>query len=137
MGTPGKLSAFCVLGVKMNARPCKYPRCCNTTRERNGYCADHQDKAPIPKQTRKPDSRPSAAQRGYGPKWKRIREQVLRSYGIPEDQWNLYDVDHRPRYNPDVEPDHWKYHLVPMLHGDHSRKTARCDKGKGGLNPWV
>jgi hypothetical protein len=41
--------------------------------------------------------------------------------------WPEYDVDHNPPYNPDIEPDHRKYTLVPMLRSDHSRKTVRED----------
>ena len=54
---------------------------------------------------------------------------MLKQAGIPQTQWHLYDVDHRPAYNPDIEPDHNKYNLVPMLKADHSRKTATVDGG--------
>jgi hypothetical protein len=52
---------------------------------------------------------------------------VLRDHGIPQDQWPLYAVDHNPPYNPEVEPDHSKYKLVPRLIEDHNSKTARED----------
>jgi hypothetical protein len=78
------------------------------------------------------DHRPSPAKRGYGREWReKIRPRVLREHGIPRDQWHLYDVDHNPPYDPDVEPDHIKYQLVPRLRPDHSRKTAREDGGFG------
>lgn len=73
------------------------------------------------------DTRPSAARRGYGSKWKMIRLKVLEQCGIPRDSWPLYDVDHNPAYNPQVEPDHWKYQLIPRLHSEHSTKTMRSD----------
>ncbi len=56
--------------------------------------------------------------------WRKIRAEVLTSHGIPKDIWHLYDVDHTPQYNPEVESDHRKYTLTPLLHGEHSRKTA-------------
>lgn len=77
------------------------------------------------------DDRPSASSRGYNSQWRKVRAEVLRAYGIPRDLWSLYDVDHRPPYNPTVEPDHRKYELVPMLHADHSRKTATEDGAFG------
>lgn len=76
------------------------------------------------------DERPSSARRGYGRQWQKIRAQVLKQAGIPPEQWRLYDVDHRPAYNPDIEPDHRKYNLVPMLHANHSRKTMICKDGR-------
>lgn len=75
------------------------------------------------------DNRPSAAQRGYDGEWRKIREEVLRRAGIPRHRWEYYDVDHRPAYNKEIEPDHWKYQLVPMLHGEHSKKTNKEDGG--------
>lgn len=79
--------------------------------------------------------RPSSSKRGYGAEWRRIRKRVLQEAGIPRDQWSLYDVDHRPAYNPDIEPDHNKYTLVPMLHADHSKKTAKENNGYGNNRP--
>jgi hypothetical protein len=52
---------------------------------------------------------------------------VLARYGIPRDEWPKYDVDHNPPYDPDAEPDHRKYTLIPRLHSDHASKTARED----------
>jgi hypothetical protein len=63
----------------------------------------------------------------YGYEWRKIRARVLVAYGIPKDQWSLYDIDHNPPYNPDIEPDHRMYTLIPRLHADHSRKTATED----------
>lgn len=56
---------------------------------------------------------------------------MLSAYGVPPREWHLYDVDHRPKYDAAREPDHRKYELVPMLRGEHSRKTARKDGGFG------
>lgn len=104
--------------------PCKHPGCARLSH--TGYCAQHA----VPVFSR-PDTRQSSAKRGYDRAWRRIREQVLRQHDIPRSRWHLYDVDHRPRYNPAVEPDHTKYSLVPVLRSEHSRKTASIDGGFG------
>jgi hypothetical protein len=55
---------------------------------------------------------------------------------VPRQDWPLYDVHHEPAYNPDVEPDHRKYRLTPLLHQDHSRETGRQKRRReGGSNP--
>lgn len=78
------------------------------------------------------ETRPSRSKRGYDSYWyKVVRPRVLFANGIPRDRWHLYDVDHRPAYNPAIEPDHWKYQLVPMLRAEHSRKTSAVDGGLG------
>lgn len=79
------------------------------------------------KNKRKKDNRESAAKRGYSSSWRKIREEVLESAGIPFEEWEYYDVDHNPSYNKWKEPDHRKYNLIPRLHAEHSSKTARCD----------
>lgn len=109
-------------------RPCRHPRCPSTTRDPSGYCDAHRQESPA---RRAPDTRAPASRRGYGAEWRRIRAEVLTAHGIPRDQWSRYHVDHRPAYNPDVEPDHRKYQLVPMLAADHNRKTAQEDGGFG------
>lgn len=80
---------------------------------------------------RKPDTRPSAAARGYGHEWRKVRAAVLAQHGIPKAEWSLWDVDHDPPYNPAIEPDHKKYKLTPLRHEQHSRKTVRRDGGFG------
>jgi hypothetical protein len=73
------------------------------------------------------DMRQSSADRGYDREWQRIRREVLKEHGVPQWEWSLYDVDHNPAYDPDVQPDHRSYTLIPRLKSDHSRKTARED----------
>ena len=75
-----------------------------------------------PKDTRKPSFK-----RGYDHEWRKVRAEVLRDHGIPQSDWHLFDIDHRPAYNKEIEPDHRAYELIPMLHVDHSRKTAQVD----------
>ncbi|MPL66026.1 hypothetical protein SDC9_11694 [bioreactor metagenome] len=110
------------------ARPCKYPMCPGLTHDPSGYCDDH---ALLRTQARKPDIRRSASHRGYGDGWRKIRERVLVTTGIPSERWPEYDIDHMPRYNPAIEPDHEKYTLIPRLRGEHSRKTIKEDGGYG------
>lgn len=111
---------------KRPPRPCKHPGCPNLSF--TGYCEEHAPAVPVSSSNHK---RPSAARRGYDRTWQRVRARVLIAHGIPRSQWKLYAVDHRPPYDPSVEPDHNKYTLVPMLHADHSRKTAELDGGFG------
>lgn len=110
------------------ARMCKHPYCPNLTNDPSGYCDVHASLRPSP---RFPDKRPSSTRRGYGRDWQKIRAEVLAKAGIPRDLWPLYDVDHNPRYNPTIEPDHRKYTLIPRLHSEHSKKTNREDGGFG------
>ena len=106
-------------------KPCLFPGCPGMT-DKGGYCQYHsQDRA------RQKDPRPSASSRGYNTEWKKIRARVLRNAGIPMQDWNLYDVHHKPDYNPIIEPDHNKYELFPLLHGMHSSETGR-NKNRGG-----
>lgn len=97
---------------------CTFPGCNTKAVPGSARCEAH----PYADRFGKPP-RKSSAKRGYGREWRRIREQVLTSHGIPPYDWGKYDVDHRPPYDPAVEPDHLKYELVPMLHEDHSKKT--------------
>ncbi len=94
-------------------KPCKHPGCPALTQ--NGYCAKH------PRKVQQPENRPSSTRRGYDYYWYNVvRPHVLREYGIPKEDWPLWDVHHEPEYNPDVNPNHWDYTLTPMLHGKHS-----------------
>ena len=103
---------------------CTYPGCKDFALKHSNYCSRHRT-------TQSGIKRPNPNQRGYGATWRRVREKVLINAGIPRAEWGLYDVDHRPAYNPAIEPDHNKYTLVPMLHAEHSKKTAREDGGFG------
>ena len=104
--------------------PCRAYDCPGMARGRGGYCAAHASMA---------DDRPSAASRGYGAEWRKIREAVLTRAGIPPKAWHLYDIDHEPPYNPAMEYDHRRYKLTPRLHGAHSSKTAERDGGFGNI----
>ncbi len=113
-------------------RPCNHPHCQKLAA--STYCPDHQPERPK-------DDRPSLySPQRYGREWPKIRRIVLLQHGIPEAEHHLWNVDHTPRYDKAIEPDHWKYQLTPMLKSDHSRKTARIDGGfgnkrEGGIQP--
>ncbi len=110
------------------ARVCAHPGCAELVRG-SSYCPHHM---PQPRNGRNRQRfRQNAGERGYGAEWRAIRAEVLTRHGIPRHQWHLYAVDHRPRYNKAIEPDHRKYELVPMLKSEHNRKTARDDGGFG------
>ena len=105
------------------ARPCSKPGC------------PHRQPCPVhggqrPPRERRPDSRPSASERGYDRKWRRIRAQYLRLH---------------PRCVVCGEPATEVDHIVPLAdggtnkHGNlqalckshHSQKTNRFDGGFG------
>lgn len=115
--------------VQTPARQCKYPRCPKYSSDGTGYCPEHA-RFYIPF-NRPVDERYSASRRGYGRGWRVIRERILAAYGIPRERWIYYDVDHVPAYDPEREPDHNKYQLIPRLHAEHSRKTVLEDGGWG------
>lgn len=71
--------------------------------------------------------RESPAKRGYDATWRKVRAEVLEHAGIPKEQWKLYDVDHSPAYDKEIEPDHRRYTLTPMLKVYHASKTAKED----------
>ena len=110
------------------SRPCRYPGCVHTTLATTGYCEAHAFFYKPPE--RAVDRRPSAPARGYNHDWNRVRTQVLRDAGIPKELWPKYDVHHSPEYDAQIEPDHRKYTLTPMLHGEHSAETGHS-RGRG------
>lgn len=110
------------------ARTCRSPYCPTLTRDPSGYCDAHASLRGI---QRGLERRENASRRGYGHEWRKIRIEALKRFGIPEYQWPQYDIDHNPRYNPAIEPNHRRYELIPRLRADHSRKTNRFDGGFG------
>jgi len=108
------------------ANPCRVPGCPGIAVGRSGYCEKHQDQG---KYGRKKTYH--SYQRGADREWRKIRIEVLRSHGIPQEDWPKYVIDHRPPYDPAIEPDHRNYTLVPMIRGKHSQKTNKFDGGWG------
>jgi 5-methylcytosine-specific restriction protein A len=87
----------------------------------HGRCAAHQQ----PRVERKPDTRASAAIRGYDHKWRMTRARFLRMHPLCEQcaEHEATDVHH---IVPKDEggSDAWD-NLVALCHGCHSRVTAR------------
>ncbi|OQY32040.1 MAG: hypothetical protein B6241_12500 [Spirochaetaceae bacterium 4572_59] len=107
-------------------RPCSHVGCPRYATEGSSRCEIHQTE--VQYKRRKP--RPSYLWNSDS-EWKRIRIETLKAHNIPESQWKDYVIDHRPPYDPRVEPDHRNYTLVPMTRGEHSKKTNRYDGGWG------
>lgn len=118
-------------------RPCSHPGCPNLVREPGErYCAEHRAQ-----HTRQYDrDRGSAAARGYGARWRRLRTMVLARQPICADPFGIHaargevvastDVDHivpRRRGGRDTMEN-----LQGLCHECHSRKTATQDGGFGG-----
>jgi 5-methylcytosine-specific restriction protein A len=62
-------------------KPCKKAGCPNITREPNGFCAEHQGIAielETLRKNRGDDRRGSAASRGYGYAWTKVRARQLK-----------------------------------------------------------
>ena len=114
-------------------RPCKHGGCNVLTT--NGYCDKHSSDRLKP--------RVSAAQRGYGYKWRKARENHLQLYPYCEECKRqgkpgvlATDVDHITPHkgDPDLfwDPNNWQ----SLCHECHSRKTAREDGGFGRVPPY-
>jgi 5-methylcytosine-specific restriction protein A len=87
-------------------------------------------------------ARPTASERGYGTKWRRIRAQYLKhhptcclcgkSASVP---------DHHPRSRRELiaasepHPDAWK-HLRPLCASCHGTQTAEHQPGGWAAAPW-
>jgi hypothetical protein len=113
-------------------RPCAAAGCIGHATA-HGYCEAHQGWYTPPE--RSVDDRPSSSRRGYDSSWAALRRRVLREWGIPKEEWPLWDVDHEPCFDPDIEPDHSAYKLPPRKHGEHSSKT-NTDRRAGKTRIW-
>ena len=112
-------------------RPCAQPGCPNLVRGKERYCEAHAAQH----QAEYEAGRGSAAQRGYGRRWRKIRLIYLRRHPLCEDPFNIH-AQHSETV-PATEVDH----KVPLRQGGsyrvdnlqalckscHSRKTARED----------
>jgi len=84
-----------------------------------------------------PDRRPSAAARGYGPKWRRIRAQFLKHHPrcalcpAPATVADHHPLTRRQLLEVgDPHPDAW-HHLRPLCEPCHARHTATHDGSFG------
>lgn len=108
--------------------PCASPGC--PGRARNGrYCPGH---AHLNRQQRKPDNRPSASQRGYDAKWRRIRGLYLQHHPYCSNAWCDEDATEVDHIVPLVQGGtHQWSNLQAFCKSCHSSKTARFDGGLG------
>ena len=107
--------------------PCAHPGCTTLTDGR--YCSMHQ--------TKPPDSRPTAHERGYTYRWSKASKAFLRSH-----PWCVQCMQ-EGRYTPAQVVDHIVPHKgnwalfwdsknwQPLCKAHHDRKTAREDGGFG------
>lgn len=109
-------------------KPCAV-RTCNGRATSGRYCSDH---AHLGKQNRKPDTRPSAAARGYDRHWRRIRGSYLKAHptcelagcGEPAEE-----VDHILSL-AEGGTHRWE-NLQSLCKTHHSQKTVYLDGGFG------
>ncbi|WP_035430878.1 HNH endonuclease [Bacillus sp. UNC322MFChir4.1] len=107
-------------------RPCSHHRCSNLTKER--YCDDHKH---LVKQQYEKD-RGSAAQRGYGARWRKARAYFLSHNPICVrcgDIATIVDhiIPHKGNYQLFWDKKNWQ----PLCVSCHSRKTVQEDGGFG------
>jgi 5-methylcytosine-specific restriction protein A len=102
----------------MPKRPCRQPGCPNLN------CKEHRAK--------RLDARPSAASRGYGRRWQRLRLMFLRANPLCADPFGLHAnsgevamAEHADHIKPkrDGGQDKWD-NLQGLCHSCHSKKTA-------------
>jgi 5-methylcytosine-specific restriction protein A len=114
-------------------RPCRAPGCAGLTRQKSGYCEAHERAA----RRAQDEERGSAASRGYGARWRRLRTMVLARRPLCADPFELHagqvvaatDVDHvLPRADGGIDADE---NLQSLCHSCHSRKTAEQSLGWG------
>lgn len=118
------------------ARPCAKPGCSRLIRGRGRYCEEHQ-KAETSAYDRE---RGSAAARGYGARWRRLRAMVLASNPLCADPFGEHARNHEVVAATDVD------HIIALVRGGtnelsnlqalchacHSRKTVLEDGGLSG-----
>lgn len=110
--------------------PCREPRCPAIAVAR-GYCAEHAGPAESARRRRHDARRGSAAQRGYGARWRRVRALVLareprcrdcKADGRVTLANEVHHIDGNNRNNTLAN-------LMPLCKSCHSRRTMRGGRG--------
>jgi 5-methylcytosine-specific restriction endonuclease McrA len=65
-------------------RPCAQPGCPELVRGKGRYCAKHARKIERTRKKESEKNRPTAAQRGYGTEWRKIRDEFLSHHPVCE-----------------------------------------------------
>lgn len=92
-------------------RPCRYPGCVELVRD-GSYCEKHQKQTDAQYDQR----RGSAASRGYGARWRKLRKMFLASHPLCGDPFGHHAEENR---------------LVPATEVDHIKP-----KQQGGTDRW-
>ena len=115
-------------------KPCKYAGCPALVRDGGMYCEAHKSEG-----RGYDDRRGSAASRGYGSNWRRLRGLVLSRHPLCSDIWGVHVEHGEVVLATEVD------HIIPLSEGGtnrmdnlqplckscHSKKTAAIDSGFG------
>ncbi len=118
--------------ARMIPHACGWPGCPKLAEPGHRYCAEHEKLARAGSQREYDQRRGTAAQRGYGARWRRLRRMFLNAHPICADPFGVHakagevvpatDVDHIIAKRCGGT-DTWE-NLQALCHSCHSRKTA-------------
>jgi 5-methylcytosine-specific restriction protein A len=120
---------------RKSPKPCRHPGCPALVYDGERFCEEHRKQ----RQKEHDARRGSAASRGYGHRWRKLRKMFLRSHPLCADPFGVHaergelvaatEVDHivsRARGGTDA----WD-NLQALCKPCHSRKTAQEDRRWG------
>lgn len=123
---------------------CAYPGCRRPVPVGERYCSSHRALGEAREAKRKAESdarrtkyQGTSASRGYGYKWRKLRERILKAQPLCVECKRkgitrlATDVDHIIPHKGDQRLMWNESNLQPLCHECHSRKTAREDGGFG------
>jgi len=114
--------------------PCGWPGCPEIIRD-GRYCEEHSKQD----QQQQDQDRPTAAARGYGARWRRLRGMVLHREPVCRDPFGIHAKNNEVVASSEVD------HIIPLARGGtnklinlqalckscHSKKTILLDGGLG------
>lgn len=123
---------------------CKYPGCRRPVARGEKYCEKHKDAGTKREEMQKRErwerrfrKKGSSSARGYGARWRRLRERFLFEHPLCEECLKrgravpATDVDHIRPHRGDEALMWDEENLQALCHACHSRKTAAEDGGFG------
>ena len=116
-------------------KKCRRPGCFRMAAEGSDFCDKHQ--SPPARLVPSEDRRESAAQRGYGHRWRKLRDWYIKAHPLCEEclrqgrVTKATDVDHIIPHKGDALLLFDVNNLQSLCHECHSRKTAGEDGGFG------